>query len=139
MKKTLTIFTILMFLFSILVIAQPPVPKPIRGYFFINGNSVAGYIVEVENTFTGEVISGDTINSLVTESGGFFFDLSFFGQGYEGPSRTYGGDVIEVRVPAITGASTKFNVPVALLIAISLLAAVRVSKSVDCPSPLLFF
>ena len=98
MKKTLSIFTILMFLVSTLAIAGPPVPAPVRGYFYINGESTNGYIVQAENLRTGEKISGVTISSLVTEPGGFFFDLAMFSQGYIAANDIYAGDVIEVKV-----------------------------------------
>ncbi len=114
MKKTISILTILMFLVSLmpLVSAAPPVPKPIRGYFTVNGESLVGYIIEATNGRTEEVISGDTYDMMVTQSGGFAFDLSFFKQGYAEPIEgIYAGDVITVQVKGMTGASTSFNVP----------------------------
>ena len=113
MKKTISILLTLMMVLSIVVLAQsPPVPKPIRGYFTINGQGTAGYIVEATNTYTGETISGDTINSLITELNGFFFDLSYFSQGVEGPSRNYAGDVIEVQIRGFGDeGKVSFNVP----------------------------
>ncbi len=104
----------LMFLIILgLVLAAPPVPAPIRGYFTINGHGTEGYIIEAQNMRTSEVISGRTINSMITESNGFFFDLSQFQHGYVGPSAVYPGDVIEVRVDGFTSSDSKiqFNVP----------------------------
>ena len=110
MKKALTLLTIFMLLSSF-VLAAPPVPKPIRGYFTINGHGVAGYIIEVTNTRTGEVISGDNFQQLVTETNGFAFDLGFFSQGYAGPIEgVYGGDVIKVKARGFAD-EINFNVP----------------------------
>ncbi len=106
MKKTISILAILMFIMSSLVIASPPVPAPIRGYFTINGQGTTGYIVEAKNIRTGEVISGDTISSLVTEPNGFAFDLSKFSS-YVGPSDVYVGDSIEVSIRGFTSADSK--------------------------------
>ncbi len=98
MKKTLSIFTILMFVFSTLAIASPPVPAQVRGYFYINESSTNGYIVQVENIRTGGKISGATIPSLVTEPGGFAFDLSDLPGGYIVANDIYAGDVIKVKI-----------------------------------------
>ena len=111
MKKLFSILTILMFLFSSLTLAAPPVPAPIIGKFTINGGGTLGYIVEAQNQRTLEVISGREINSMTTEPNGFFFDLSFFTQGYVGPSPVYPGDVIEVRVVGFPTSAIQFNVP----------------------------
>ena len=113
MKKILTLSIITMLLMSLLVLAAPPVPKPIRGYFTVNGVSIAGTIIEVTNTRTGEVISGDDFIQLVTQSGGFAFDLSFFSQGYAGPiPGVYPGDVIEVQARGFGDeGKISFNVP----------------------------
>ncbi len=95
--KKLTILTILMFLMSTLAIAQsPPVPAPIIGKLTLNGQGLDGYTIEVKNTAIGKVVSGDTIGSLITEHGKFTVDLSKVD--YEGPSRNYLGDVIQVKV-----------------------------------------
>ena len=112
MKKLISISLITMLLMSMLVLAAPPVPKPIRGYFTVNGESLAGYIIESTNSRTGEVISGDNHVEMITQSGGFAFDLSFFKQGYaEAIPGIYAGDVITVSVRGMTGASVSFNVP----------------------------
>ena len=114
MKKILTLSIITMLLMSLFVLAdEPPVPKNIRGYFTVNGQSMVGYIVEVTNTRTGEVFSGDDYNYLITQSGGFAFDLRWFKQGYEEASKFFGyaGDVITVRIRGMTDASINFNVP----------------------------
>ena len=111
MKRLFSILTILMFLFSSLAIAGPPVPAPIIGKFTINGAGTLGYIVEAQNLRTLEVISGREINSMTTEPNGFFFDLSYFSQGYVGPSPVYPGDVIEVRVVGFPTSAIQFNVP----------------------------
>ena len=113
MKKIIPILAILMFVLSALALADPPVPKPIRGYFDINGKSVAGYVIEVQNLRTGEIITGNQFEQLRTQSGGFAFDLSMFKQGYAGPiEKFYVGDEIEVRVEGFgdTG-KVRFNVP----------------------------
>ncbi len=114
MKKIFSILTILMFLMSFVVIAEaPPVPAPIRGYFEVNGQGLAGYIIEAQNLRTNEVISGDTIPSMVTEPNGFAFDLSKFSQGAVAPiPGVYVGDVIEVRVRGFgEEGKIQFNVP----------------------------
>ncbi len=113
MKQLLTILTILMLLLPA-AMAAPPVPKPMRGYFEINGAGTAGYIIEVENLRTGEVISGDTINSLITQVNGFAFDLSYLSQGALAPVPPIGfpGDIIEVRVRGFGDEGTlQFYVP----------------------------
>ncbi len=113
MKKLLTLSIITMFLMSMLVIAAPPVPKPIRGYFKINGVGLAGYIIEVTNARTGETISGDDYAQLITQSNGFAFDLSYFSQGYAEPIEgIYPGDVITVQVRGFgSEGKISFNVP----------------------------
>ncbi len=115
MKKILTLSIITMFLMSLFgsfTSAAPPVPAPIRGYFTVNGQSMVGYIVEATNGRTGEVISGDNHIEMVTQSGGFAFDLSFFTQGYAGPiAGVYPGDVITVQIRSMADASVSFNVP----------------------------
>lgn len=112
MKKALSI--IFMFLLMGVALAQsPPVPAPVIGKFQINDRNVAGYVLEVENLRTEEVISGDGVASLVTESGGFMFDLSYFDKGYTASiPNFYPGDPIEVRVRGFgdEGKYT-FNVP----------------------------
>jgi len=87
MKKLLT-FLMMFMLMMYVVIAPPPVPQHVRGYLTLNGQSLVGYVIEVTNLFTGETISGDDRDFLVTESGGFALDLRWFKQGYEGPSRS---------------------------------------------------
>ena len=111
MKKTIIIWTIVLMLVLSIVVDSPPVPAPIRGYFYINDHSVAGYTIEAENLRTGEVISGADHIEMITQSGGFAFDLSFFTQGYapEIPD-FYPGDPIEVRVGGIDVKET-FNAP----------------------------
>jgi len=112
MKKT--IIPIFVFLvLAIAVLAPPPVPAPVRGYFYINDQSVIGYVMEVENLRTGEVISGDKYIQLVTQSGGFAFDLSFFERGavaeIEG---VYPGDPLEVRARGLGDEGiVTFNTP----------------------------
>ena len=71
---------------SILAVAQsPPVPAPIIGKLTLNGQGLDGYVIEVKNTRTGNTISGNTVDSLVTEHGGFTVDLSKVG--FIGPSQ----------------------------------------------------
>lgn len=123
MKKLISIFAILMFVMSSMVIAAPPVPAPIRGYFTINGQGTQGYIVEAKNLRTEEIISGDTIPSMITEPNGFFFDLSKFNS-YYGPSWNYVGDSIEVSIRGFTTADSKItfiaeDTPYVITIAIS--------------------
>ena len=113
MKKLMPILIGLMMILSVAVLASPPVPKPIRGYFKINDHNVAGYTVEIENLRTSEVVSGAQRIELITQSGGFAFDLSFFrASGYAEPiPGIYAGDPIEVRVVGVPDAKVRFNVP----------------------------
>ncbi len=130
MKKLFSILTILMFLFSSLAIAGPPVPAPIIGKFTINGAGTLGYIVEAQNLRTLETISGREIDSMTTEPNGFFFDLSYFAQGYVGPSPVYPGDVIEVRVVGFPTSAIQFNIPEVTPYTISL--SVTTGSVVQC-------
>ena len=60
MRKIIPILLGLMLIMSIIAIAQsPPVPSPIRGYLKVDGQTVSGYVIQVENLRTHEVISGD--------------------------------------------------------------------------------
>ena len=110
--KIIPISIMMMLMMAVLVLAEPPTPAPIRGYFKINDKSIAGYIIEAENLRTREVISGNNFPQLITQSGGFAFDLSFFKQkGYAKPIEgVYPGDVIEVRAVG-TDIKVRFNVP----------------------------
>lgn len=103
-----------------MVTAAPPVPAPVVGTFTINGNTASGYIVEVENLGTGDIISGAEKNTLITENGKFTFDFSDFPNGYFSPKyRTRNGvktlvlpgDLIEIRIRGAPDAVYEFNVP----------------------------
>jgi hypothetical protein len=111
MKKLLTLLVGLMLIMSI-VTAAPPMPKPIRGYFTVNGQGISGTIIEVTNGRTGETISGDTLIQLVTETNGFAFDLADLTQGAIEKSEVYAGDLITVQARG-WGEDGKitFNVP----------------------------
>lgn len=110
MKKTISILLAMFMVMSMLALASPPVPKQVRGYFDINGVNVAGYVIEVENLYSGEILSGRDRVQLVTESGGFAFDLSWFEEGYEESGRYYPGDAIEVRAVGMESYSVRFNI-----------------------------
>lgn len=112
MKKLITLSIITLFLMSLLVLATPPIPQHIRGYFNVNGVSLPGHIIEVTNMYTGETISGDNYPSLVTEVNGFAFDLSYFKEGVEGRSRYSPGDQIKVQARRFgEEEAIYFNVP----------------------------
>ena len=102
MKK---LISILMFILISSIVTAQVMPSPVVGYLTINGIAPTGYHIEIRNLdfSTADVITSDVLNSLVTERGTFVFDLSYFGfenglPKYEGASRRYAGDRIEVKV-----------------------------------------
>ena len=97
-----------MFLLSLVAVAfAPPTPQPVRGKFTINGQNAVGFIVVMENLRTGEKISGHENSHLITESGGFGFDLSDFSQ-YQGETFNYVGDEIQAYVEGFSGDKVSF-------------------------------
>ena len=104
MKKLISILFLI--LTMSIVLAIPPTPTTIQGKLILNGKYPNGYHIEVKNldNSQADLITSKESGSLVTESGKFFFDLSYFGVDafgepkYEGASRYYAGDRIQVSV-----------------------------------------
>ncbi len=109
MKQILT-FLVMFMLMMGTVIAPPPVPQPVRGFLELNGQSLAGYVIEITNLRTGETVSGIDKPSLVTEPAGFSFDLSFFKEGYISKSAVYVGDTIRINAVALSDPQSSIDV-----------------------------
>ena len=114
MKKLIPILFVFMLIMSLVAIAQsPPVPSPVRGYLKVDGQTVSGYVIQIENLRTDEVISGDQRSQLISEKAGFAFDLLWFEQGALGPIPSIGfaGGILEVRVKGISNSAVRIPVP----------------------------
>lgn len=69
----------LIFVLLAVTVAAPPMPMPVTGKVFVQGEGLHGQQVVVTNLNTGESLTSDKVPSLVTEHGVFLFDMNEFG------------------------------------------------------------
>jgi len=87
----------LCFLIGLLLIANvmaqaPPIPMPVQGTIYVDGQPMNGLLVTVTNLANNEVLTNQEVESLKTSSGTFMFDMGKF------PTFPNYGDTIQIKV-----------------------------------------
>lgn len=80
MKKIIISLIVMIFLASFVI--APPMPAPVKGYLYIDGQPADGVSVQVKNDRTGETLTASDVPYLNVEGGVYFFDMQEFDLGY---------------------------------------------------------